>query len=243
MYKALIIGIALMVTCGSGYYIIKSGGGEMIANALTNDTPPNAEPPTIEGVTGVYICDTGSGCTKRYVLVLKEDQTLEMSSLADVVENADSDKGEESADSEKPIERNSIIVNTTEAPALDITLDASTSSTDTLTTTSSTQDVLQSNNDTEVSIISSDTTITEQSASLAVLEELNSVPLSTIEKGNWTIGVQNMLVINLLEVGTTTYNVPQKLVVKNVGASTLSKISYTKANYKNMIKPVFVKQD
>lgn len=66
---------------------------------------------------------------------------------------------------------------------------------------------------------------------------------STTEKGNWDIGVQNMLVITLLTEDEINYAVPQKIVIKNVGIKTLSRISYTRKNYTDMNNPIFIKQD
>jgi hypothetical protein len=66
---------------------------------------------------------------------------------------------------------------------------------------------------------------------------------TNVEKGNWDIGVQNMLVITLTEQGEEIYEVPQKIIVKNVRNTTLSKISYTKNNYKDMTNPIFIRQE
>lgn len=71
----------------------------------------------------------------------------------------------------------------------------------------------------------------------------DSVPDSDTEKGDWNLDVQNILVINITGKGDKEYDVAQKIVVKNVRSKTLSKISYTKANYKDMSNPIFIKQE
>lgn len=63
------------------------------------------------------------------------------------------------------------------------------------------------------------------------------------EKGNWDIGVQNMLILTITGKGLDNYDVPQKIVAKNVTQKTLSRISYTKNNYKDMTNPIFIKQE
>lgn len=63
------------------------------------------------------------------------------------------------------------------------------------------------------------------------------------EKGQWDLGVKNMLIVTLTEKGENTYTVPQKIVIKSIGTKTLSKISYTKNNYKDMHNPIFFKQE
>ena len=66
---------------------------------------------------------------------------------------------------------------------------------------------------------------------------------TTTEIGNWDLGVQNMLVITITGQGELVYDIPQKIVIKKVTAKTLSKISYTKNNYKDIISPIFIKQE
>ncbi len=63
------------------------------------------------------------------------------------------------------------------------------------------------------------------------------------ETGNWNLDVQNMLVVTIVKQGQTDYTIPQKIVIKNVNTKTLSKISYTKTNYKDMNNPIFIRQD
>jgi hypothetical protein len=65
--------------------------------------------------------------------------------------------------------------------------------------------------------------------------------ISSTEIGNWDLGVQNMLVITITGKEESVYDIPQKIVIKNVKNKTLSKISYTKSNYKDMSSPIFIK--
>lgn len=67
--------------------------------------------------------------------------------------------------------------------------------------------------------------------------------LLTSEQGTWDLGVQNMLVMTLTGSGETSYTIPQKIIIKNVRNTTLSKISYTKNNYKDMISPIFIRTE
>ena len=61
------------------------------------------------------------------------------------------------------------------------------------------------------------------------------------ENVEWSIGVKNMLVINLTSSNQEEYGVPQKIVINNVTSKILSKISYTKTRYKDMHNPIFAK--
>lgn len=74
-------------------------------------------------------------------------------------------------------------------------------------------------------------------------ESNNENTLTSTEVGTWDIGVQNLLVVTLIQQEDTIYAIPQKIVIKNVKAKTLSKISYTKAHYKDMNNPIFIKQE
>ncbi len=65
--------------------------------------------------------------------------------------------------------------------------------------------------------------------------------IGVYEKGEWSIGVKNMLVINLTSSNQEEYGVPQKIVINNVTSKILSKISYTKTRYKDMHNPIFAK--
>lgn len=66
---------------------------------------------------------------------------------------------------------------------------------------------------------------------------------SISEIGVWNIEIKNTLVITLTEKAETKYSVPQKIVIRNVRSKTLSKISYTKNNYKDMHNPIFFKEE
>lgn len=76
-------------------------------------------------------------------------------------------------------------------------------------------------------------------------ENNNDITTSTVstEKGIWDLAIQNMLIITILGDSDTTYDIPQKIVIKNVKNTTLSKISYTRSKYKDMISPIFIKQE
>ena len=168
MYKYLIIGIALIFTLSGVYYINQAGGGELISKVISGNTPTNEIPPSLESVSGTYICSTKSGCTKNYELTLKNDQTAEMVQI-DNSNNSSTNNNQ---------------------------LDSSSSN-------------IQQNED----------------------------------KGTWDLDVQNMLVVSFNGHGDTEYSSPQKLIIKNVGSTALFGIHYTKANYKDMVKPIFVKQE
>ena len=241
MYKYLIVGVTLMIIGGSGYYIHKAGGGELITNAITSDTPPNQDPPTLDGVTGVYVCDLSSGCTKKYILILKSDQTTELS-LTNEQPTPDTASSDDTQ--QKPIERDSIVVNTDLAQLDQTTTSSSTEIEDTSNTPRDTSTTTTESDPgtTEQSEPSEDTHEETSLSGIASLDELSTVSQDTIEKGTWDLSAGNLLVVNITEEGSKPYDIPQKLIVKNVGASTLSKISYTKANYKDMVRPVFVKQ-
>lgn len=83
---------------------------------------------------------------------------------------------------------------------------------------------------------------TKQDAEQSDITELES-DISVTELGVWDLEIKNTLVITLSEKSETKYSVPQKIVVKNVRSKTLSKISYTKSNYKDMHNPIFFKQE
>jgi len=232
MYKYLIIGIAFMFIASSLHYIKKSGGDELIINAITSNQPDNFIPPTISSVTGVYVCDGESGCNNKYILLLKEDGTAEMILLPE--ESTDTETESEEKNTQV---RNSIIVNET----------LKDSEPGAMSTVSTSTNDEPSTPESNVAVLTA--TPTDENTTSAELSNLfspdttNLGSTSVIDKGNWSLAVQNMLVVTLKEQGTTTYDVPQKLVVKNVGASTLSRISYTKSVYSDMINPTFVKQE
>lgn len=73
-------------------------------------------------------------------------------------------------------------------------------------------------------------------------ENIETVENEHIEKGIWDIGVQNMLIITLTEKDDILYEKKQKIVIKNVKEKTLSKISYTKNNYKDIHTMIFIKK-
>lgn len=91
------------------------------------------------------------------------------------------------------------------------------------------------------------TVVQEETNTESEILATNSNPNEEIsndtEKGNWDIGVQNMLILTITGKGLDNYDVPQKIVAKNVTQKTLSRISYTKNNYKDMTNPIFIKQE
>lgn len=236
MYKYLIVGVALLFLVSGGYYINKAGGGDLLASAFSKPPQSNLPPPTLESVTGVYTCDTSSGCNNKFVLLLRDDQTAEMIQLLNTDES--SETADKVANDDTVIERTSI---STETPSLEENTMADTKSLE--------QSTPPVNETTTEPFPNNETPLQNEDIELQPLDKnispeiVDTRPSSTTEKGNWDIGVQNMLVITFTEQGTTTYDVPQKLVIKNVEASILSKIHYTKSLYQEMKDPVFVKQD
>lgn len=226
MYKYLIIGVSLMFISGGSYYINKAGGG-LISEVVSGNTQTTITPLNLENIPGVYICGVTSGCENEYVLLLKNDKTVEMTSV--------------SADNQIPFTTNTSDTSIKAGKETPVPDSKVSSGSDNMTATSTevaTDGTTTPNNET-----SSDPT-SQVLSNVTSLEELpNNGSPSIVEKGTWDLGVQNMLVITLTEYGTTTYEVPQKLVIKNVEGNTLSKISYTKINYKDMVTPVFIKQE
>lgn len=248
MYKYLIISIAIMSIGGAGYYINKAGGGELIGNAITGETKINTIPPTLETVAGLYICDNSSGCENKYVLLLKDNQTAEMLLISpkNGIDEIETEKKLDTDTIDTPIERNSIIVNDTTNQSISnpSAIEATEATTSTLlapenSSTTDTNIVEATESEERFTPEENDHDIDDMIA----LKVTDTHPDFFTEKGEWSIGVQNMLVVTFFGLGTTTYEIPQKFVIKNVGASTLSKISYTKSNYKDMVSPVFIKQE
>ena len=83
---------------------------------------------------------------------------------------------------------------------------------------------------------------TEQGAESENSSESES-DTSVTEIGVWDLEIKNILVVTLTEKAETKYSVPQKIVIRNIRSKTLSKISYTKDNYRDMHNPIFFKQE
>ncbi|MCF7843726.1 hypothetical protein K9M47_02410 [Candidatus Gracilibacteria bacterium] len=84
----------------------------------------------------------------------------------------------------------------------------------------------------------------EKSEMFEVLDinELDASSELDTETGFWDIGIQGMLVVTIYEHLGNEYTPAQKIVIKNIGKTMLSSINYSKNNYKNMTKPVFIRQ-
>lgn len=247
MYKYLIIGIAFMFTISGNYYIRKAGGAELISKAMSGETKTNSIPLPIGDMVGLYICDTLSGCKNKHILLLKSDQTSELLQISNDVEVTNEEISEINTENTEITKNNFKIENeinldrasSTEDSELNSNKELQNSSTEQISTTT----VINDKMSTYEEIIPSNDDNTEISSQLVSTFGLDKNSIFTIEKGTWDLDIQNILVINIKERGTSTYQVPQKIVVKNIDESgTFSKISYTKSNYENMINPTFVKQ-
>lgn len=251
------IGIALIAIIISFHYINKSGGAELIRNAYNNDPSGSLDVPTVDTVSGIYFCDNKSGCNNKYVLLLKEDQTAQMVSTTDLSPDSpyyDSLSQNDSSNSTNTandvIQRNSIVAGDN-PPAGDNTQSSgaqdNSTSTNIVTDASST-DVTVSPTDTQQSQDTSnqqpvDNTNQIQENIGQVFDASNGTDSLYVKKGTWDFGNGNILIVSITEQGTTTLESPQKFIIKQVRASLLSGISYNKLVYKDMIKPVFIKQN
>lgn len=84
MYRKLILGILLAVASSATYYVVFSGGANVITNAVRNDVTPSYNTPTVEMMSGIYSCTKLQGCLATTTLTLKDDNTAEMvSSVAE----------------------------------------------------------------------------------------------------------------------------------------------------------------
>ena len=270
MYKYLIIGIALMFVTGSGYYLNKSGGLNLIYKASKSSGPLNLTQLTRDEISGLYVCDESSGCIHKHLLLLQDDLTVEMLILTKIdeeTEGGNTEIGELLHDTTQ-------MTASTEVQSQEPQQDIQTtlyigSSTDTFTESSSS--TLTTETTTPATIDSDKSTIhenTDNSESknpantyedepystenseqrtdtirnlFAVIQEKN--PESTLEKGTWDLDIQNMLVIKIETSATSTLEVPRKFVIKSVDAKTLSNINYTKKVYTSMRDPVFKKRN
>lgn len=251
MYKYLVVGLTFLIITFSGWYIIKLGGGELIRNAfLGAPEQTTLNTPTIESVVGIYSCDKTTGCQDKYVILLREDQTIEFLSSSDpssqeelkqededTVEIIDNEVAEPTA---QEIERSRIVFLDENTKPEDlptpessiITIEDGASS----TMPTSTEAIIEPSS--SFGPTAEEAQVFENITSLTELEESSK---AAVEKGTWSFGGGNILIITLTQVGETEYNTPQKLIIKKIGASTLSNISYDKLRYKQMVKPVFVK--
>ena len=75
MYRKLILGILLVVASSATYYVVFSGGANVITSALRNDVTPSYNTPTVEMI---YSCTKSQGCLGTTTLTLKDDNTLEI---------------------------------------------------------------------------------------------------------------------------------------------------------------------
>lgn len=242
MYKYLIIGIAFVFTLSGNYYIRKAGGAELISKAVSGETKNNSIPLPIGDMVGLYVCDTLSGCKNKHILLLKSDQTSELLQISNDTEITNDDFSEIVIETEQNVVQNqnsntletaTSTENNQEQNYSNVNIEQVSTTTNTSSNEfSNTEEIIPSNDDNN-----------EISSQLISTFELNKDSIFTIEKGTWDLDMQNILIINIKERGTSTYQVPQKIVVKNIDESgTFSKISYTKSNYENMVNPTFVKQ-
>lgn len=272
MYKYLIIGIALMFVTGSGYYLNKSGGLNLIYKASKSSGPLNLTQLTRDEISGLYVCDESSGCIHKHLLLLQDDLTAEMLILTKI----DEEPEDGNTEIDELLQDTTQITTQTEVKSQEPQQDTqitlyteSTSTTDTFTESSSS--TLTTETTTLVTIDSDKSTIhenTDNSESKTPANNYEDLPYSTenneqrsdtiqnlfaaiqeknpestLEKGTWDLDVQNMLVIKIETSATSTLEVPRKFVIKSVDTKTLSNINYTKKVYTSMRDPVFKKRN
>lgn len=230
MYKYLIIGIACMFFFSGAYYINKAGGGEILIGAIVGGKSTPITPLVLDKIPGMYICDESSGCTSKYVLLLRDDKTAEVV-LFNGDENANSEYQNYILDESQQLSGDSSSDN-----AMPVASDAT--GTDELSDTTTVDDT----GDAPLPEVSKPETTVADVDNLFPSNENEDTTDLHVEKGTWDVAVQNMLVVTLYETGSTTYPVPQKIVVKNVTDNSLSKLSYTKSNFTDMVDPVFIRQ-
>lgn len=97
MYRKLILGILLAVASSATYYVVFSGGANVITNAVRNDVTPSYNTPTVEMMSGIYSCTKLQGCLATTTLTLKDDNTAEM--VSSVAESSVVGGGVESGES------------------------------------------------------------------------------------------------------------------------------------------------
>lgn len=243
MYKYLIIGVTLIILYGSGYYIWRSGGGELIRNAYATDVTTNLNPPTTETISGIYSCDIKTGCSHKYTLFLKEDMTVELLSSL-VHEKVDTKEIYAEEEVAQTIERNSIIVNSSDSAV--VTNNESSASLEEVASSSLISIDTTNATTTAVEFATTTENIPKEQPSKPIeslADIVNDQPLGNIVKGSWGLGHNNILIITLTEQGTTTFEIPQKLIIKKIESSVLSRIDFNKTDYKDMIKPAFVREN
>jgi hypothetical protein len=270
MYKYLIIGIALMFVTGSGYYLNKSGGLNLIYKASKSSGPLNLTQLTRDEISGLYVCNESSGCVHKHLLLLQDDLTAEMLILTKI----DKETEDGNTEIDELLQDTTQITTQTEVKSQEPQQDTQTtlytgsstnafteSSSSTLTTESTTLATI----DSDKSTINENTDNSESKTTannyedlpystenneqrsdtiqnlFAAIQEKN--PESTLEKGTWDLDVQNMLVIKIETSATSTLEVPRKFVIKSVDTKTLSNINYTKKVYISMRDPVFKKRN
>jgi hypothetical protein len=222
----MIVGLACVVFGIFGSYLYKAGGYDLIVNAVASpNQAPGTPPPTIDEMAGVYSCDEHNGCTEKYVLLLKSDQSAEMT----LVKNSE-EEGSSGVEEQAGVQQPLPLVTNELSQATDTAVEIANNPLKEIATSTQTKEKEQAPTDPSLQ-------------NITTLENLDHVEPITIEKGTWDITVQNMIVINFTEQGTTTYAIPRKLVVKSTTGKRLSKINYTKSIYKEMKDPVFVKID
>ncbi len=238
MYKYLIIAIAFMSIGGGGYYLRSSGGAELIDKALSNDKQTILNPPTTESVSGLYVCNPTSGCKNKYVLLLKADQTAEMLLLTPETINPETNI-EDSLTKDDSISK-------TETLSAEANNSSTTQNIEVINTENASNTIQIPQVGQDIKEIPEDSNKTDITPTVTIPDSLNNLSKEenpNTDKGTWDFGVQNMLVITFNEHGTSTYNIPQKVVIKNVNNDSLSRMNYTKSIYEDMINPVFIKQE
>lgn len=187
MYRKLILGILLSVSLSATYYVVFSGGGNVLSSAITNDVTPSYNTPTIEMISGIYSCSKQSGCLATSTLTLKDDNTAEMIT--------------------SPLK--SVVMVTTPGSE-----EVSTSATDSV-----------------------DYSNTQETETTTLVRE------DTLEKGTWDLGANNILIINLTDSGTSTYDRVHKMIAQRVSTSTIQKITFAKDLFPFFAKPIFTREE
>jgi hypothetical protein len=71
----------------------------------------------------------------------------------------------------------------------------------------------------------------------------NIQPMSDLKKGTWSLVRGNVIILTLTDNGDAKLATPQKIIINKIDTNSLSRISYNKTDYKDMTKPVFLREN
>lgn len=98
--------------------------------------------------------------------------------------------------------------------------------------------------DTTTSSEAPDEEVSSSRTYLGSINDLSNIqPISDLKKGNWLLVRSNVIILTVTDNGDVKLDTPQKIIINKIDSNSLSRISYNKNEYKDMTKPVFLREN